>query len=148
MRKRTQHAQAETVVERLDISVPFPCATPRARIIFVPSHLLYNSTNDNITRQCSKEHRRSSTVRAAVDMSLAVLHWPAFPHWREFRLYLLMKKVNTIDTREDGDEMSFVPRGTKMSLQAGRRGVDYACAWTKPGHLSHARARTSRTGPP
>ncbi|CAN0490754.1 unnamed protein product, partial [Ectocarpus sp. 12 AP-2014] len=44
----------------------------------------------------SKEHRRNSTVRAAVDTSLAVLYWPAFYHWREFRLYLLMKKVNLL----------------------------------------------------
>ncbi|CAM9524304.1 unnamed protein product, partial [Ectocarpus sp. 8 AP-2014] len=43
-----------------------------------------------------REHRRNSTVRAAVDTSLAVLYWPAFYHWREFRLYLLMKKVNLL----------------------------------------------------
>lgn len=32
-------------------------------------------------------------MRAAVGLSLAVLDWPAFPHWWDFRLYLLMKKV-------------------------------------------------------
>ncbi|CAM9201076.1 unnamed protein product, partial [Ectocarpus fasciculatus] len=43
-----------------------------------------------------REHRRNSTVRVAVDTSLAVLYWPAFHHWRDFRLYLLMKKVNLL----------------------------------------------------
>lgn len=32
-------------------------------------------------------------MRAVVGLSLAVLNWSAFPLWRNFRLYLLMKKV-------------------------------------------------------
>lgn len=32
-------------------------------------------------------------MRAAVDIYLAVLPWPAYSTWWDFRLYLLMKKV-------------------------------------------------------
>eukprot|EP00752_Nemacystus_decipiens_P001573 g1534.t1 len=65
---------------------------PKWELPFIPSQRFFGEEG----LIYSKDYRRSCTVRAAVGLSLAVLHWPAFPHWWDFRLYLLMKKVSLL----------------------------------------------------
>lgn len=50
-------------------------------------------------------------MRAAVGLSLAVLHWPSFPHWWDFRLYLLMKKVRGVERAREYEVYVFLDHG-------------------------------------